>query len=577
MRTTAVRLGLVAAVAGVLVLGRPADATDTPAMTKKEASAFKKEIAAKLKAYEAKLKGFAAEESEFWKDFRPMPGATEVHEAFTSSLNSRREAAQREFYDGLRACLADANDPVPYRAGGEEGSTVQNAVDHANATAQKVQVPVAKAVQQSQAAAARDCQPVAVVRKQVPASFQCTPFDAAADLPNAAIASGHDIRAFITECMATGRDEVGATCVLDCRGSHATNGGCGAEGVIFRVETDAATYEVPGVPAEGEPAGEARVFSFHADAVYGNGTAGRVCRVSVRPPDAEPGLFLPDAVLVSCPVEEPEQPSCDAGKANLIHDYLLEATGDLAEGGRTVQGSATRLEAIWDGSGEFHGADLVVWADPLPAGPKVIAVYVPEELPSSGTRATCRSETYGDLEGTLVCADGEAITSPTSTRSIRGTFTATNAPVVFGFRLCQGQAPFMEPACVDEVVVTVNGSPVPVDSRTSGNRYLLANGVRMQVDYSDPATPGGNLFLFVNLLDPHPASGAVTLPVIATSPVQETGAEIYRNGYELGTLTIDNVEAYLSDQGTASIRMKFVSTDGNTVIEWCLPQSAVPF
>ncbi len=133
--------------------------------------------------------------------------------------------------------------------------------------------------------------------------------------------------------------------------------------------------------------------------------------------------------------------------------------------------------------------------------------------------------------------------------------------------------------CVEGVTVTIGGSPAALDPLKSASRYDVTTAVILSLDYDDtPSTPGGRLVLFLNLQTGGPTQGEVVAPVIASSPSGVTGAELIMDGPPLtGVLTIFNVEAVLSDGGTESIRMRFVSTDGTIVIDWCLPQEAVPF
>jgi len=566
MRTTAVRLGLFAAVAGVLVLGRPADATDGAGMTRQEASAFKKEIAAKLKAFEQKIREIQAEAIEATRHAFG-PGANEYIQKIRFDEAAKIAAAQKEFLDALRACVDGANEEQPDSADMAAGSPAQAAVDAGNAAVSKGAAKEARELQKIQAASVASCKPVAVYTHTPPMENRRPGAGSLGTLPPR--------REMVTTfaCKAWNGD-IMANATSTCTAPHEHTDACKATNPQLAITDSGGTRTFPMTRGIDE-------FVWSCG-ITGNFTEGP-CLVEVVPtstPTAETDDFKGDSILISC--FPPEDPAGDCQDSRVLVSAGGEVVGrPFGQGGsRDIAEARFHLDMGWVSVDPEVLNDLDVHFaldQGVASHPVDYDIVPPEELGPGEEGATCFTTGIGYRTGKVHFENVLDLNSPEATGPIVGWCTLTNPTETHSFKICQSDVPFMEPACIDEVVVTVNGSVVPTDPRTTGDRYLLANGVRMQIDYSDPATPGGDLFLFVNLLDPHPSSGEVSMPVVSTSPVQETGAEIYRNGYELGTLTIYNVEAYLSAQGTASIHMKFVSTDGTTVIEWWIPQAAVPF
>jgi hypothetical protein len=564
MRITAVRLGLLAGVAALLVAGRPADGTGDAGMTKPEASAFKRELLDKYKAFDRRMRAIAEKAAADFREVHQGLPTSDAMQAIQQEEAVARNDAVDEFLEGMRACLDAANAEGPHRADAGAGSIARNLVAKANAALAKAFAGVEKEAQGVQAASRKACQPIAIHRECPELEFHYAP-------PGAPGAAAHRPEVDLTFACVRFDGSFAAVATTGCSAPHPDSPGCDVDDLALRVTDLAGTLEVPM-----ERFGDSDVWIADFDGPVLGGDY----LVEVVPFLADAGdyvLALGDGAWLSCAPED-ARACAESGGCLVSGDALLEL--DLLYGSRETVERGLDFDMDWyslelDATYRVH-----VFVDTADATQESldVEIFLAGDLPADGSAATCTSSTAGELTGWIHFPDLGALLSEEPAGPVE-CWIGTDAPAeVLRLRACPDAVPFTAAPCVEGVSVTVDGSPATVDPLRAGSRFDHQTGVDLSLDYDDaPTTPGGQLLLFLRLLDGGPTQGAVTVPVTTASPITFSGAEILMGWPPLtGTLTIHNVEAILPG-GTGPIRMTFVSTDGKTVIEWCLPQSAVPY
>jgi hypothetical protein len=285
-----------------------------------------------------------------------------------------------------------------------------------------------------------------------------------------------------------------------------------------------------------------------------------------------------DVTGVTVPAWEtiPDDPTCETSTASLTDGETPLALHPFYDGFRVLVGGTANFSAAWYDpaavTGEFVSVETLLWNVAGTTGPIDIQAFLPEDLPPDASGAVVQMFD-GFHTGTVHIDDRTTVWSPTSTAPITGTVTLANGKVLT-FSLCPGDAPVVEGAC--SLIEGISaGSPQTFDPLSSGSRTQASQYFRLVLDFDD-GSPGNYLFLFLNLMSGHPTQGQVEIDLVSTSPVNFTGAEIYRpSGYMTGKLVIFNMEDLVANTGKP-IKMRAVSTDGQTVIDFCVQQAQAP-
>lgn len=423
MAGTAVRAGLLAAMAGVLIAGGVADATETPPMTKPEAKEFKKEITAKLKSFEAKVREIQAEEDRRYED---EVGVIDSNQAMAKANElaadaaRQKVAAMQEFLDAIRDCADAANANDPHHAEATAGSVIQATVAKGNATLAKEGLQTDAGLRKMQAEARVDCTPVAIQRN--PGTLECN------YLPpgpvREAVSAGPEPEVFICDALMDGHGELVVIVASYCKSLHQHTPECQTPGIKVELEDEDGTHEILGEAVDGVfDATLAATWSTHPSAVITvSNTTGRG--------------FVSDTVSLSCPAAPPELPlPCDVPTASYAVDEVLQAVDAFASAVRIM------LEEGVSFFGNFSDYDpedvnqlsIGVW---VPAGTATSGKLVVAAVtgPSPQTGAYARVKRAGiDIEGTLTILDMDPVVNPVTTEQLRARFVSSDGQFIAEF------------------------------------------------------------------------------------------------------------------------------------------------